>query len=162
MGFLVLLQSLVLNNIYLFDANLNPLPYVVFILFLPFHIPGWFLLLTAFGFGISVDMFSDTFGLHTASTVAMAFVRPYILKFISIREGYEIGSSSPTASYYGFGWFAKYAFILILIHHLVYYYLDTFGFYEFFTTLLKVIVGTMITLIVVLFIQAFVYKKKQR
>ena len=160
--FLVLIQSQVLNNIHLTDLNLNPFPYVIFVLFLPFHIQGWLLLLIAFGLGISVDIFSDTFGLHAASIVAMAFLRPYILKFISLREGYEVGSSIPSANYYGFSWFTKYAFILILVHHLMYYYLDIFEFSEFFLTLLKALLGTLFTLCFVLIIQLFMYKRRQR
>ena len=155
---LVLLQVLVLNNVQLTALQINPYVYVLFVLLLPFETPGWLLLVSAFLIGISVDIFSDTIGLHATATVFMAFLRPYILQLISTRDGYEIGTA-PRLSFYGFFWFVKYATILIFAHHIAYFYAEAFSFSEFFFTFLKAILSTIFTGLLVVLSQYFIYKK---
>lgn len=65
---LVLVQVLILNNIQ-FSGFVNPYVYVLFILLLPFTIPGYLLLGLSFLMGISIDIFSNTLGLHAAASV---------------------------------------------------------------------------------------------
>src|SRR5581483_10393034 len=89
--FLILFQVLVLNNIQL-GGYINPYGYVLFILLLPVETPKWLLLLLSFSIGISLDMFSNTMGLHAAACVFMAYCRPRVLRIISPREGYGFES----------------------------------------------------------------------
>ena len=65
---LVLIQVLVINNLQL-SSYVDPFIYVLFILLLPFETPGWILLLFAFSLGLTIDMFSDTAGVHASATV---------------------------------------------------------------------------------------------
>ncbi|MFH1005857.1 MAG: rod shape-determining protein MreD [Bacteroidota bacterium] len=109
--FLVLFQVLILNNIGLL-GYVNPFLYVLFILMLPFTTPNWLILVLAFVLGISIDMFSDTGGIHAAASVMMAYMRPFILKLISPRDGYDM-SLHPTFQYFGFSWFLSYSGILV-------------------------------------------------
>ena len=73
----VLLQVFIINNIEI-SSMINPYFYVIFILLLPFETPGWILLMSAFSLGLVVDLFMNTPGLHAASCVFMAFLRPYL------------------------------------------------------------------------------------
>ena len=102
----ILLQILIFNNIEV-SGYLNPYFYVIFILLLPFEVPGWLLLSTAFALGFTMDMFMSTPGMHASATVFMAFLRPFVLKNFSPRDGYEPGTF-PRVHYYGINWFAKY------------------------------------------------------
>ncbi len=156
--FLVLLQVLILNNIQL-SGYLNPFLYVLFILMLPFQTPKWLVLVLAFVLGISVDMFSDTGGLHAASSVLMAFLRQPILKLISPREGYDV-MQKPTIQQFGFGWFFSYAGILVFVHHLFLFYMEVFHFAEFFSTFFRVILSSIFTLTLVFISQFFFSKHK--
>src|ERR1051326_4039262 len=113
--FLVLFQVLILNHIQL-SGYLNPFLYVLFILMLPFQTPDWLVLILSFLIGISIDMFSDTGGMHAAAAVFMGFIRKPILKIISPREGHD-ANMQPTVQQFGFNWFFSYAGILILLHH---------------------------------------------
>ena len=86
---LVLLQVVFFNNIQ-FSGYINPYVYLMFILLLPFEIPAWLVLLLSYSMGITIDFFSGTPGIHTSATVLAGFVRPYVLRVVSPRDGYEL------------------------------------------------------------------------
>jgi hypothetical protein len=154
---LVLIQVLVMDNV-LLGGFLNPYFYVLFILLMPFETPRWLILVAAFLVGLSIDMFSNTMGMHTAATVFMAFIRPWILSTFAPRDGYE-PDTYPRIFYYGFRWFARYAIILTFMHHLVLFYIEVFNFQDFLTTFLRVISSTLLTVITVLVSQYFIFRK---
>jgi len=96
--------------------------------------------------------------MHTFATVLIAFLRPYILKFIAPREGYETGTR-PNLKFFGFEWFFKYAIILVLIHHFALFFIEAFTFHQFFATLLRVILSTMFTLLLIILSQYLTLKR---
>ena len=69
----VALQVFILNELRL-GGFINPWLYLYFILMLPIHIPGWLLLMVAFLTGFTIDVFSNTIGMHTLATVFLAFL----------------------------------------------------------------------------------------
>jgi rod shape-determining protein MreD len=154
---LVLVQVFIFNNIEL-SGYLNPYVYVLFILLLPFETPAWLTLLSGFLLGLSIDIFSETLGMHTAATVFMAFMRPFVLSYFAPRDGYESGSF-PRIFYYGLPWFIKYATILVLAHHLVLFYLEMFSFRDFFTTFLRVLLSTIFSSFLIVISQYFIFRK---
>ena len=156
---LVAVQILIINNIEL-GRFINPFLYVLFIIILPFETPKWLVLLSAFLIGITIDMFSDTGGMHASACVFMGYIRPGILKLFSPRDGYEFGTQ-PTVQYLGVPWFLSYAGILILSHHLILFYVEIFRFSEFFSTFFRVIVSSFFTLFLVIVTQYLFYRKKQ-
>jgi hypothetical protein len=127
---------------------------------LPFETPKGVLLLSSFFLGLTIDMFDDTAGMHAAASVFMAFSRPAVLKLFSPRDGYEV-DTKPTMEYLGASWFISYSSILIFLHHFVLFYIEIFSFSEFFSTLLKVIISSVFTLILVVISQYFFYRKKE-
>ncbi len=154
---LVFIQILLFNNIQ-FSGYVNPYVYVLFILLLPFETPKWFLLVLGFIMGLVIDLAMNTPGMHTSATVFISFLRPYVLSYISPREGYEVGSY-PTVSYYGLKWFFRYAVTITFLHHFVLFYLEIFRLSSFFNTLLKVIISTVFSLIFILIAQYISFKK---
>jgi hypothetical protein len=154
---LITVQLLIFDSIQ-FSGYVNPYIYVLFILLLPFETPNWLLLITAFFLGLIMDIFSDTPGMHTAATVFMAFLRPYVLNLISPRDGYESGTF-PRVFYYGVNWFTRYAFILIFAHHFVLFYIEIFRFGNFFSTFLRVLLSTVFSLLFIVLSQFFVYRR---
>lgn len=153
---LVLVQVLVLRNIEL-GMFLTPFLYVLFILMLPFETPKSLLLVLGFITGITIDMFYDTQGMHAAASVFLAYCRPSILKLFSPRDGYDFGVK-PTIQYLGVPWFISYAGILIILHHLVLFYIEVFRFSEFFFTLLRALTSSATTLLLVTVSQFLFYR----
>ena len=154
---LILAQILIFNNIQ-FSGYLVPYIYVLFILLMPFETPKWMLLVSALLLGLSIDIFSDTLGMHSIATVFMAFLRPYVLNIIAPREGYEPGTF-PRVSYYGLAWFIRYASILILAHHFVLFYIEIFRFGNFFITFFRVVLSTIFSTGFIVISQYFVYRR---
>jgi len=150
---LVLFQVLFFNNIQ-FSGYINPYVYILFILLLPFEIPAWLVLLLSFSMGITIDFFSGTPGIHTSSTVLAGFVRPYVLRVVSPRDGYESGPD-PSMSSYGFRWFFSYTLLIVLIHHFALFYLEVFRFADFFRTMLRIILSTLFSLTFILIIEFY-------
>jgi rod shape-determining protein MreD len=156
---LVAVQVLIINNIEL-GRFINPFLYVLFIIILPFETPKWAVLFSAFLIGITMDMFSDTGGMHAAACVFMGYIRPGVLKLFSPRDGYEFGTQ-PTVQYLGVPWFLSYAGILVLSHHLILFYVEVFRFSEFFSTLMRVLISSFFTLLLVIVTQYLFYRKKE-
>jgi hypothetical protein len=154
---LILVQILIFNNIEL-GGYINPYVYVLFILLLPFETPAWITLSAGFLLGLIIDIFSETLGMHAAATVFISFIRPYTLAYFAPRDGYEPGSY-PRVFYYGLPWFIKYAFIMVLAHHLLLFYVEMFKFQDFFATFLRVILSTFFTTTLIVVSQFFVFRK---
>ena len=142
---IVLVQLLVCNNIQ-FSGYVNPYVYILFILVLPVQIQTWLMLLIAFALGFVIDVFCDTMGLHIFATVAAAFVRPFVLSIVAPRDGYDPMLDLSMHSY-GIKWYLTYSSIIVFVHHFLLFYLEVFRLSNFFGTLLRVILSSIISLI---------------
>lgn len=151
------LQLLVLNNIRL-GGFINPYIYILFIMLLPFETPGWMLLLLGFFTGLTMDAFSGTLGMHSSSTLLIAFIRPFVLSNISTRATTD-KKGAPTLSMNDLGWFVKYTLIMVVVHHFVLFYIETFTFTHFFATLLRVVLSSILTSIFIILSQFFSFNK---
>jgi len=148
---LVLFQVLVLNNIQ-FLGYINPYLYILIILSLPVQMPRWFLLILAFFLGLTIDVFSNTLGMHAFATVLVAYFRDGIIKlFTNIEEG-----NNPTPSFHTFGVSAyiKYVVIMVIIHHATLFTLEAFSFFQFWILLPKIILSSMVTILLIMGIQS--------
>lgn len=154
---LVLVQTLVFNNIEL-GGYLNPYIYTLFILLLPFETPGWLVILTGFLLGLSVDIFNETLGMHTAATTLMAYLRPTALSMVAPRDGYEAGSF-PRVYYYGIVWFIQYSLILIFAHHMVLFFIELFRIQDLFHVLLRIFLSTLFSVSLLCMSQYLVFRK---
>jgi rod shape-determining protein MreD len=153
----VLFQVLVMDNV-MINGYMVPYVYLLFILLMPFETPRWLQLMAGFMLGLGIDILEHTPGIHTAATVLMAFVRPYLLELLAPRDGYE-PDTFPRIHYYGFIWFLKYTLILVAIHHFALFYLEVFQLKEFLSTLLRVILSTFLSASTIILSQYFVFRK---
>ena len=156
---LVGLQVTVLNNIQL-SGYINPYLYVLFILLLPVKFPKIPAMLIAFILGLTIDVFTNTIGIHAGASVFMAYARPLILKVFSPRDGYET-DATPNIKDLGLQWWLAYSSVLVLIHHFVLFYLEVFRLSEFFNTFLRVLLSSVATLILILITQFLFGKSKK-
>ncbi len=156
---LILVQVLLLSNIH-FLGYLNPYIYLLFILTLPFETPRGVLLITAFALGLSVDIFSNSLGIHAGATVFAAYFRPNIISLITSRKEYEPGLE-PSIADLGFQWFFTYTFILTFLHHLFLFLLEAFTFSGFFRTLAHSFNNALFTVLIIVLAQYIFYRKKK-
>lgn len=153
---LTLFQVFVLNHVQL-GGYINPYLYILFIMILPFETPKLLLLVLAFILGLTIDLFMLSPGIHAASCVFMAFMRPFVIGTISSRREYEPGIR-PSVQDIGLTWFLTYAGILTLAHHFVLFFLEVFHFGEILITLQRILYSSIVTLIVVIISQYVFYK----
>jgi hypothetical protein len=154
--FFILLQVTIIRHLDL-GIYFNPFVFIGAILMLPFGLNKSWVLIIAFVTGLIVDMFYNTMGMNAAACTFMAFCRPWILRVFSPTGDYNADAIATIHSM-GIRWMISFAGTLILIHHLVLFYLEMLSFHDFFTTLFKVILSGITTLILLLITQSLFFR----
>lgn len=152
-------QVLFLNNIQL-SGYLNPYVYILFVLLLPPKMPKALVLFLAFIMGFTMDIFTDSYGMHTAATTLLAYVRPSILSLVSVKGGEDLEEIS--IKQLRFGRFLTYVSISCFIHHFTLFFLEAFRFSEFIDTIGRTIFSTVISLVFILLIESLRANKTRR
>lgn len=152
---LVLTQVLVMNHIQ-FSGFVNPYIYILFVLLLPLNSPRYVVLILAFLLGITVDIFSNSLGIHAFATVFAAYFRPFVIHLVSNRE--EDMSDYPGLMQNGVRWFLGYITIMVLLHHTVLFFLEVFTFHNFLETLFRVLLSSIFTIFAIVLSQFLVFR----
>lgn len=139
---LVLLQVLILNNIHIAGIA-TPFLYLSFILKFPSGTSRNELMLWAFCFGLTIDLFSDTPGMNAAATVLLAFFRPSILRLFMPRD--TLDSIVPSFKTMGIAPFLKYVSTGVLLHVFVLLTIEFFSFSTIWLLLLRVVASAFLT-----------------
>lgn len=122
--------------------------YPILFTLVPLNFSRTFLLLFAAVYGLLIDMFYDSPGLHVAVCVFTAFMKKYILMWLEPRGGYKTAFTYP--SIMGYQWFSRLVLGLFIPHILIYCFLDAFTFNYFFITFSKFILSTIASLVFVI------------
>jgi len=153
---IVLIQIVMMNNMQ-FSGFINPYFYILFIILLPIGIQGYLLLILGFLLGITIDVFSNTPGIHASATVFIAFLRPFIINSNNLDEKERM--MIPSITNIGVKWFLKYAVMMILAHHLFLFFIEVFSFSGFLHTLLRSILSSIFTFVFILISQFLIFRK---
>lgn len=150
-------QVLVFNNIN-FLGYINPYPYVLFILLYPVNSNKYGLLIASFLLGLSLDYFTDSGGVHAASCLILAMIRPSIFRF-SFGISYEYQTVKINDNLTP----ERFSFILlaVVIHHFIMYTLELFEFQLILIILWRTLISSIFTIILsVLLIYLFKPSKR--
>lgn len=150
----ILLQVLVINNLQL-SFYVNPYIYPFVLMMIPFTTPHWLLIVIGFFTGLTVDAFGNTMGMHAAACTFMCFLRPAVLRLLTPKGSYE-SMEQPRIHALGYGWFVAYIGILVLLHHVFYFYIEVFSFDNFFLTLGKVLLSSIVSTLLI-FLTALIF-----
>lgn len=153
---LVLVQALVLNRVHILGYA-TPLPYIYLVL--KFHAGSSrdANLIWAFILGLLVDIFSNTPGLASASTVLLAMFQPFFLKLFSIKE--DNAETDPSAREMGNGAFIRYVVTCVLFHHIAFYLLDSFSFFHWSDVLINIGGSAVFTSLLIFALEGISSKK---
>lgn len=157
---LLLLQVTVLDNIYLFKL-LHPYLYILFILTLPISTPKWLLLILSFAAGLVLDLFNNTPGMHASACVFIGFMRPSILQLYPPKDE-DVTELAPHIHTLGLFNFLMYALILTFLHHLVLMFVEVFELAEFEHTLLRVVVNTGVSFLLIVVTDVLIFFPNSR
>jgi hypothetical protein len=153
-----ILQVLLFRNVALFDTAFC-FVYVGFLLLLPMETSLTVLLLLGFSIGLAVDIFYDTAGVHAATMVIIAFIRPSLLQFLRPSGGYE-SIEKPTLSKLGFNWFIIYAGITLLLHHSILFLIQGSNFSLWFSNFFVILASTVLSLFALVIGQFLFYRSR--
>lgn len=156
---LVLIQVLVLNYFQV-GGTVTPYLYILFILSLPASTPRALMLVIGFFLGLTIDIFTNTLGIHASATVFMAFCRPYVLQLIKIKDDTD-RVLTPSLSLLGFTEYFTYASILVLLHHVFLFSVESFSFHGYGSTLLRSLMSSAYTLALIFVTQLIFYRKSK-
>lgn len=145
------LQVLILKNSVLFGSAFCFI-YIGYLLLLPVETNPLWLMLLGFAMGLFIDMFYDSVGIHAAASVGVMFLRNFWLNRVTPQGGYDNGAV-PSISADGLQWFLIYATPMVFIHHALLFFIEAGGFQYLGFTLLKVVLSTLYTIVVMLIIQ---------
>lgn len=147
---LLLLQVLIFNHIHLFGFA-TPLLYVYSMLLFRRNFPKWGILVCGFLAGLSVDIFSNTPGLASASMTFIGLIQPYVLILFLPRDSAE--DLQPSMHTLGISAFWGYALVLVFLYCLIFFSLEAFNFFNWLQWLKCVGGSTVLTLILLMTIE---------
>ena len=148
---LVLLQVWVFNQIHLFGL-ITPLLYIYFILKLSTGMNRNAVVIWAFAIGLCIDTLDNTPGLNALASTIVGFFRFYLLRLMFSREEDAFVPSFSTLKMPGF---VQYASILILLHHTILFMTEAASVYSFGLLMLKILGGTVLSLLLVFALESF-------
>jgi len=149
------LQVAILNNIN-FLGYINPYVYILFIMLFPIKNNRTLFIFVSFLLGLTIDIFSDSGGIHAAACVSIAYVRPVILKF-SFGTVYEY----QTIKFDTVEFSSKFIYIIIMtvIHHFILFSLEIFNISKVILTLQKTLFSSIFTIILCIMITIIFSRK---
>ena len=139
---LVLLQVLILNNVHI-AGYATPFLYIYFILKFDSGTSRNELMLWAFFFGLTIDVFADTPGMNAAATVLLAFLRPSLLRLFTPRD--NLDSFIPSFKTIGITPFLKYTTARVSVPRPAPPPPEFFSFSSIWLLLLRVLLCTILT-----------------
>ena len=157
----ILVQVYVLDQIPPLHQLITPYIYFLFILWLPFKMNRLVQMILAFILGFTLDCFTNSFGLHAASCVLIAYVRPFLINLLISQEGVEKNYNESSIQSLGFTPYFTYVAILTFIHNSFLFFLEALQTGGFFYFMVKSLSSTAISLLLVLLIE-LIFVRKQR
>jgi rod shape-determining protein MreD len=159
----IAVQVYILNQIPPIHRFIVPYLYFLYIIWLPFTLNRFSQMVIAFVFGLTLDVFTGTMGLHAAACVLIAYIKPFLLSLLIPQETTEQSYAEPSISSMGWAPYSLYAGLLTFIHHLYLVFLEWLQFGNFTYFLGKVAATSGISMLLILVTEMlFTRKAKYR
>ena len=155
----IAVQVYVLNKIPHLHRLITPYVYFLFILWLPFYISRFWLMVIAFLTGLSLDYFTMTPGLHAAACVLIAYVRPFVINILTPKDPSEFNYREPSPRAMGWTPYSVYILILTLLHHIYLVFLEWLQFGSLLDLAIKVIGTTGVSMLLIFIIELLFPRK---
>ena len=123
--------------------------YLGFLLSFPLFLKREYELLLFAATGLTVDVFSNSLGVHMAACTLIGLMRQYVMAWFPPQSGYN-SVETPSIRELGLSWYMRYTIILIPIHSFVVIMLDKFSLYSFHISLGKIVASSLFTFVMVI------------
>lgn len=155
----ILVQVFILLKMPPLHRYITPYLYYLYILWLPFSMPRISLTLIGFFYGLSLDYFTHTPGLHAAACTLIAYLRPFVINLLISQEGADKNYGSPSITSMGWAPYGTYVFVLTLFHHIYLVFLEWMSFGSFWYFIGKISATTGISMVLILLTELLFFRK---
>ncbi|MEQ1623223.1 MAG: rod shape-determining protein MreD [Sediminibacterium sp.] len=155
----ILFQVFILNEVPPLHQFIIPYIYFLYILWLPFNTNRFVLLLISFAFGITLDYFTGSAGLHAAPCVLIAYLRPFLLNLLIPQDTTEHSYLEPSIKSMGWAPYSLYVTLLTFIHHFLLVLIEWLQFGNFVYFLGKVAGTTAVSLLLIFITEMLFFRK---
>ena len=145
---LILVQVFILDKIPPLHQFIVPYLYFIYILWLPYKIPRLSLTLLGFVYGLCLDFFTKTPGLHAAACTLIAYLRPFMINILMSKEDPGFSYIAPAPSSMGWTPYIVYVLVLSFIHNFWYF-------------LGKVVATTGVSFLLIMITEILFYRKQK-
>lgn len=157
----IAIQVFVLHQVPPLHKFIVPYLYFLYIIWLPFKMSRSALMIVSFVFGLTLDYFLSTPGLHAAACVLIAYVRPFLISILISQEGADKNYASPSITSMGWAPYSTLVLILTLLHNGYLVFLEWMNFGNFLYFLGKVIATSAISLLLIAITELLFYRKQK-
>lgn len=155
----ILFQVFILNEVPPLHQFIIPYIYFLYILWLPFNTNRFLLLLISFAFGLTLDYFTGSAGLHAAPCVLIAYLRPFLLNLLIPQDTTEHSYLEPSIKSMGWAPYSLYVTLLTFIHHFLLVLIEWLQFGNFVYFLGKVAATTAVSLLLIFITEMLFFRK---
>jgi hypothetical protein len=145
----MLLQVYVLFEINPLHKQIVPYIYFIFILWLPFAVSRWWLLIIGFLTGLTIDYLTGQIGFHAAACSLVAYARPLLINILKPREVQEFSYREPSLKSLDTAPYVTYVIVLTILHNGWLTFLQWMQFGSFLQFIIRVILYTAISLLLI-------------
>lgn len=161
LGFiLVLAQVIVFNHICLFNVAV-PLVFIYLLVRLPITLSVNWMLTIGFFLGLTVDIFSDTYGMNTLACTIEAMMRKPILRLYMPREE-DLTRPEPSMYSLGTATYLKYLLTLTLLYCSLIFLIEAFTFFNPVRLLLRIVFSTILSMALMIGIDSFMTPQSEK
>lgn len=146
------IQIAVLNNIH-FLRIATPFLYLYIILKMPVGMSRSLILLLAFFIGLTMDMFSNTAGMHASACTFAALCRAPLINFLIGKD--QVEGSYPSFNTFGYSSFFRYVLFFVLLHHIILFLVESLSFYDPLFMVLRISASVVLTSLLIFIVESF-------
>jgi hypothetical protein len=157
----ILVQVFILSHMPPLHRFVTPYLYYLYILWLPFGLSRISITFIGFIFGLCLDYFLKTPGLHAAACTLIAYVRPFVIGMLISQEGADKNYIAPSIVSMGWAPYGTYVFVLTVLHHSYLVLLEWMAFGSFVYFIGKVFASTAVSLLLVLLTEVLFFRKQK-
>lgn len=145
---LLAIQIIIFNNMN-FLGYISPFPYILFIILYPVNGNKSGLIASSFLLGITLDLFSNSGGIHATACLVLAYLRPSLFKFaFGLSYEYQTIKLNDVITPQRF----TFIFLSVIIHHFTLFILEAFQLSYILDTLITTVLSTTFTIILCIII----------
>jgi rod shape-determining protein MreD len=156
----VLVQYFIVDQIN-FGPFIKPYVYLLGFLFLNFERNKYAQLGLAFFAGFFMDLLHQSYGMHTAASVATLYFKIKAEGVVLNTEAISLqGNHHLTPKFKGLRFYAIYIGLLIALHHLIFFSLDYYKWSSFLTIIISTASSTIVSLAFIHLIKTYLIRRE--